>query len=92
MFTEAIIRDLRKIRLAQDAVRPLVGEVGDCDSEGAVYHMALKALGHDVRALDRAAAAAIWPTVRHQPRRAAAMAMTRRPSWTWQPGSPAPSR
>jgi hypothetical protein len=78
VFTETIIRDLRKIRLAQDAVRPFVGEVGDCDSEGAVYRKALKALGHDVRALNGAAAAAIWPTVRHQPRKAASLAMDTR--------------
>jgi hypothetical protein len=73
--TQDIIRDIRAIRLAEDQVRPVVGDVGACGSPGMVYKKALKALGHDVSQITGAAAAAMWPTVRHQPRKAASLAM-----------------
>jgi hypothetical protein len=78
VHTAEIIRDLNKLKLAQDAVRPVVGDISNCYTPGAVYKAALAKLGHDVRALNGAAAAAIWPTVRHQPRKAASLAMDTR--------------
>jgi hypothetical protein len=67
-FSKTVISDLRKVKMAQDVVRGVVGEV-EGDSAGQVYRIALKRLGHDIRGLDEAAAIAMWPTLRHHDRR-----------------------
>jgi hypothetical protein len=75
VYSETIARDLHKLKLAQDAVRPVVGDMSDCYSADMVYRRALQRLGHDVTGINGTAAAALWPTLRHQPRRAAGLAM-----------------